>query len=120
MFGRSRRPRLIEPDSWPQPMGRPRVLGEHPDSAELWARAEILREAGYQVATCTGPTTQDGASTGVHDEVLRCPLVEGAGCSLVEGADVVVTTCSLGQSRDVVAALASTDSPRVLLELPAP
>lgn len=96
------------------------MLVENPDSVDLWERAEILRHAGYQVATCTGPTTKDGTRTGANDQVLRCPLVDGAGCSLVEEADVVVTTCALGQSREILAALVSNGSRRVLFELPAP
>ena len=45
----------IHPQTWPESSPKPRVLVENPDGAELWAHAEILRDAGYEVATCAGP-----------------------------------------------------------------
>ena len=58
LFGRKKLPRSIHPGEWPEQTGKPRVLIENPDGADLWAHAEVLREAGYDVATCAGPTAE--------------------------------------------------------------
>ncbi len=108
---RTRKP-LIEPGEWPADDGRTRVVVENPDRAELWAYAQALREAGYAVATCTGPSDVAG------DE-RRCPLLEGVRCSLVEGADVVFTTCSLPRADELVARL-DEQAPRVVVEASLP
>ena len=58
LFGRKRSPRLIHPEEWPEQSGKARVLIENPDRADLWAHAELLREAGYDVTTCVGLTAE--------------------------------------------------------------
>jgi hypothetical protein len=61
------------------PIGKPRVLVE--DASDLAAVSDhsMLREAGFEVAVCSGP---DGSA--------GCPLVEGGRCELAESADVVL------------------------------
>ncbi len=118
MFGRSRRERLIDPGEWPEASGR-RVLIENGDGAELWAQADVLRQAGYRVATCRGPTGDDGWPTGADGEVLRCPLLETGCCPLVEGADVVVSGCGVGRSEALLAALTAV-AKNVVFAAPAP
>lgn len=61
--------------------GRPRVLVEHEDGAVQAGAERILREGGYDVATCGGPTTFRRA---------RCPVVTTGRCALAEEADVIV------------------------------
>ena len=108
-----RKAREIEPGDWGPRVGKARVLVENPDRAELWAFADLLQKAGYDVATCSGPAHADGEHT-------RCPLVERDVCPLVEGADVVVSTSTLADGREILAALGERSSPRVLFEAPAP
>lgn len=102
---------MIEVGDWEVRRGRPRALVENPDGAELWAYAETLREAGYDVATCTGEHP-DGSD--------RCPLLETGHCALVEGADVVVSTCSIQRGDRLLAVLGSQGSTPVVFEAPAP
>ena len=113
LFKRGRRHEDIEPGEWPERSGKARVLIENRDPAELWARSEALREAGYDVATCTGPSEGEG-------EHKHCPLLEGRGCALVDGADVVMSTCAIAESRGILAALTSQGTPRVVFEAPEP
>jgi hypothetical protein len=102
----------IEPDEWPSRAGRARVLIEHPDPAALWAEAEAMRDAGYDVAVCTGPT-----KTFERSRLKQaCPLLVNGHCSLVEQADVVVTTTDLGESRSVLAALSERRTPPLVIE----
>jgi hypothetical protein len=112
MFWRKKKTELIETGEWHARLGKARVLVENPDRATLWAYAEVLREAGYDVATCAGEDHDEGTG--------RCPLIESGHCGLVEGADVVVSTCSLGSSDAILAMLASKGSPPVVFEAPAP
>lgn len=98
---------------WPERTERPRVLVENPDRAELLAHATILRDAGYDVAVCCGPQATSG-------EEGHCPLVDGERCSLVDGADVVVTTTSLKRGDEIIAALEGVDDARIIVEIPAP
>ncbi len=95
------------------------MLVEHADSAELWAQAEILRDAGYRVATCRGPTGEDGWPKGGAGETLQCPLIESGRCSLVEAADVVLSGDCVGQNEALLAAQAAAGKP-VVFEAPAP
>jgi hypothetical protein len=106
-----REPHMIEAGDWEDRSGRPRALVENPDAAQLWAYAEILRKAGYEVATCAGehPNGTD-----------LCPLIETGHCSLVEGADVVVSTCSVGRGDRLLAVLGLTGSTPVVFEAPKP
>jgi len=94
---------MIEPGAWTESSG-PRVLVENSDGAELWGYAAILREAGYSVATCAGPTGVDGRVTGPEDRA-RCPLIENGHCELVDAADIVVTACNVGQTGQLLKAL---------------
>jgi hypothetical protein len=110
MFGRHKA-HTIETGEWSVRDGRKRALVENPDAGQLWAYAETLREAGYDVATCTGEHP-DG-----HD---RCPLLEVGRCELVEGADVVVSTCSIQQGDKLLAILSTADSTPVVFEAPPP
>lgn len=106
-----RKQHTIETGDWSARRGRERVLVENPDGAQLWAYAEVLREAGYDVATCTGEHP-DGAD--------RCPLIETGRCGLVEGADVVVSTCSVHRGDRLLAVLGSKGSTPVVFEAPQP
>jgi hypothetical protein len=100
----SRKPPCIEPGVWRVRGARARVLVEIPDGAELAAHASVLRDAGYDVAACAGPSLED-RDTG--QERRMCPLVSGERCRLVDGADVVVSAMSLVDARDIVAAHAA-------------
>ena len=110
-MARRRKEHTIETGEWPQREGRRRALVENPDAAQLWAYAEVLREAGYEVATCAGEHPDGGA---------RCPLIETGHCGLVEGADVVVSTCSVHRGDRLLAVLGSKGSTPVVFEAPAP
>jgi hypothetical protein len=101
--------KLIDLETWPKEPGRPRVLVEDPDGAVLWASARVLEEAGYDVACCQGPS-------GVGDGLPRtcCPLLVGAACPLVEGADVVVSSTSLPQSAEIQEAVARHEAELVV------
>lgn len=101
----------IEVGDWQERRGRDRVLVENPDRAQLWAYAEVLHEAGYDVATCTGEHP-DG-----HD---RCPLIESGQCGLVKGADVVVSTCSMQRGDTLLAVIGSQGSTPIVFEAPQP
>lgn len=111
MFGRRKQKHIIETGDWSARDSRKRALVENPDAGQLWAYAETLREAGYDVATCTGEHP-DG-----HD---RCPLLEVGHCELVEGADVIVSTCSMQRGDKLLAVLASDGSTPVVFEAPPP
>jgi len=120
----------IDPGEWPARSGRARVLIEHPDRAALWAEEQIMRDAGYDVAVCSGPiepferersfsvrlrTFSDGeAPSGEKPEA--CPLLVNGRCSLVEEADVVVSTTDLPQSRGILAALGRRRAPALVVE----
>jgi hypothetical protein len=110
-MSKRRQPHVIEAGDWEARQGRPRVLVENPDGAQLWAYAEALREAGYDVATCAGehPDGED-----------RCPLIETGHCGLVEGADVVVSTCSIQRGDKLLAVIGSTGSTPIVFEAPRP
>ncbi|MGZ4290779.1 MAG: hypothetical protein ACXVQZ_09210 [Gaiellaceae bacterium] len=106
------------------------MLIENRNRADLWAHAEILRGVGYDVALCHGPSKpverapwyrRPGffAASGQlqpDEERTLCPLVVAGRCSLVEGADVVVSTTELDESREVIAALSSRGSPALVVE----
>ncbi len=130
LFWRKESPRLIHPEEWPEPSGRPRVLIENPDRADLWAHADLLREAGYDVATCGGPTAETltvpwfrrrhlhlaDSPSSERRERLLCPLLAEGQCPLVEGADVVVSTTALTDSREILATLSARRSPALVVE----
>ena len=124
-------PRVLHPGAWPESTGKPRVLIENRSSADLWGHAEILRRAGYDVALCHGPSKPverapwyrrrrgfyaDSEQLQPGEERTLCPLVVAGRCSLVEGADVVVSTTELDESREVLAALNSIGSPALVVE----
>ena len=110
-MARKRKPHVIEAGEWGERRGRDRVLVENPDAAELWAYAETLRDAGYDVATCSGehPEGED-----------RCPLIETGRCGLVAGADVVVSTCSMQRGDRLLAVLGTRGSTPIVFEAPRP
>ena len=110
MLGRKREP--LEPGSWPDRARRPRVLVEHRDAAIRSAYARVLDRAGYDVETCGGP--------GDDGEPVQCPLLEDRPCPLVDGADVVLSSCDLVRSRDILSRLASTARAPVVFEAPKP
>lgn len=135
LFRRQLRTRRLDPGDWRRSAATtPRILVEHPDRGELWARAEILREAGYQVSTCAGPhvacASQPGTGTAAQlpedvaplgaEERLVCPLAAGGDCLLVEGADVVVTTTELVDSAAILAAHRDAGRRSIVVEGPAP
>ena len=104
MLGRkssSSPPPLIHLDEWPARAGKARVLIENPDRADLWAHAELLRKAGYDVAMCAGPTDESAEG----QERAVCPLVAQGHCPLVDEADVVVSTTALTDGREIHARL---------------
>ncbi|HEY8645981.1 MAG TPA: hypothetical protein VIL77_08915 [Gaiellaceae bacterium] len=111
-MSKRRKQHTIETGVWPPAReGHKRAVIESPDGGQLWAYAEVLREAGYDVATCKGehPEGED-----------RCPLIETGHCKLVEGADVVISTCSVHRSDELLAILSSKGSTPVVFEAPAP
>jgi hypothetical protein len=129
LFGRERTPRCIEPGMWPERRGRARVLIESPDAAVLWAHEEILREAGYDVAGCTGPTAGaadagfqhrsfvlEGAEPATPTVRRLCPLVEGQRCALVEGADVIVSSAGLVDGERIIASHVAVGRAGVVVE----
>ncbi len=126
-FGRKSPPRSIHPEEWPEQSGKPKVLIENPDRADLWAHAELLREAGYEVAMCGGPTAAAERAPWFRrlfradppqerQERTLCPLVAEGHCPLVEGADVVVSTTRLTDSREILARLSARKSPPLVVE----
>jgi hypothetical protein len=67
--------------SSPQPSGRhPRLLIEDGHPALAISDFSLFRDAGFDVAFCSGPGDEPGA----------CPLVGGQQCPLVAKADVVL------------------------------
>ena len=119
-LGRRAEQKLIHPGEWPvTPAGKPRVLIENGDGADLGAHAGILRDAGYEVAVCHGPSIPTeraswfdrrrgaGAPEPQPFDRMVCPLVVAGRCSLVDGADVVVSTTDLTEGREVLAALST-------------
>ena len=65
--------------SWDPGSAPPRVLVECDDDAVSWAVETALGRAGYEVATCSGPS-----------ETARCSLIDSGRCELQAGADVIV------------------------------
>lgn len=130
LFGRKSSPRSIHPEEWPKQSGKSRVLIENPDGADLWAHAEMLREAGYEVATCAGPTAEAeqvpwfrrrqlywaDPQPAESLECTVCPLVVQGHCPLIEGADVVVSTTQLTDSREILATLSARRAPALVVE----
>ena len=122
---------VLHPGEWPDSAGKQRVLIENKDGADLWAHAELLRGAGYEVAMCHGPSKpaerapwyrrRPGsravpAEFQVDEQLVLCPLITGGRCPLVEGADVVVSTTDLPGSREILGALSSRPSPALVVE----
>lgn len=100
---------MLPVTSWPEGSeedgtdgDRPRVLLACALDATPSIIADMLRAAGFAVAVCNGPTAKQ-----------RCSLVERGGCTLVDGADVVVDFLGVGEPehRDLVEALRETDPP---------
>jgi hypothetical protein len=65
------------PPRWPA--GKPRVLVEDFSGTAAVSDHSLFREAGFEVAVCSGP-----------DESDPCPLTLGGRCELAESADVVL------------------------------
>jgi hypothetical protein len=67
--------------SSPRPSGRhPRLLIQDDHPALAISDFSLFRDAGFDVAFCSGPGDDPGA----------CPLLRGQQCPLVAGADVVL------------------------------
>ncbi|MCZ7531494.1 MAG: hypothetical protein M5U31_14865 [Acidimicrobiia bacterium] len=111
-FRRQKSP--VQNHDWGSESGRPRVLLVIDDVTELDAVAEILADAGYDVATCEGPD---------KSARKKCDLLASGTCALVERTDVVYYGLRMTDAdhREVVASLAQRfpDTP-VILEAPAP
>jgi hypothetical protein len=130
LFGSKKDPLSIHPEEWPEHDGKPRVLIENPDRADLWAHADLLREAGYDVAICGGPVAEvapapwyrrlfpatSAAEPTERRQRVLCPLVTGGHCPLVEGADVVVSTTQLTDGREILAALSARTDLTLVVE----
>jgi hypothetical protein len=52
----------------------------------------------------------------VEQAQTRCPLVAHGHCPLVEDADVVVSTTSLADSREILATISSRGTPPLVVE----
>ena len=129
-FGSNSGPLSIHPKEWPEHLGKPRVLIENPDRADLWAHADLLREAGYDVAICGGPVAEIAPApwyrrlfspTAAPDPAelrprVLCPLVTGGHCPLVEGADVVVSTTRLTDGGEILTALSARTDLALVVE----
>ena len=80
--------------SSPQPSGRhPRLLIEDGHPALAISDFSLFRDAGFDVAFCSGPGDEPGA----------CPLLRGQRCPLVAEADVVLH--GLDQALGIAAAI---------------
>lgn len=99
---------------WSSPPERPRVLVELDDVTELDVVADILTDAGYDVATCEGPDKR------AH---TQCDLLATGTCTLAVHADIVYHGLRMTDEdhREVLASLADRfpDTP-VIVEAPAP
>jgi hypothetical protein len=107
---------IAPPVSWSGESGKPRILIENPDGAELWAHGDVLREAGYEYAVCRGPSLGLEPETydvlAYYDEPIvtervpahSCPLLTGGRCPLAEEADVVITSTRVPDCEALVAA----------------
>jgi hypothetical protein len=84
---------ICNPGDW-EWTGRRRVLVE---STEAWAWAPVLREAGYEVAVCSGPRPGE-----------LCPLLELGACATASAAHVIVSSLPSDVGPNVVSALRST------------
>jgi hypothetical protein len=111
-FSRRQHANVHEVPPW-QATARTRVLIEHPDRSVLWGYRTALVDGGYEVATCTGPGSDDV-------DVVRCPLLEDGSCPLVEGADIVLSTCSLARSDEILDRLLAAGTAEIVFELPEP
>jgi hypothetical protein len=67
---------ICNPSDW-EWTGKRRILVE---STEAWAYAPALREAGYEVAVCSGPRPGE-----------LCPLLELGACATASAAHVVLS-----------------------------
>jgi hypothetical protein len=63
---------------WPGPHDRPRLLVEAPGGR--WVHEQAVRDAGFQVAVCPGPTSRR----------RPCPPLVGGVCPMAAGADAIV------------------------------
>jgi hypothetical protein len=82
-----------EPEDWTY-TGKPRVLVEGPDS---WAWRPRLTAAGFEVATCRGPSPYE-----------QCPLLISGVCATAAAADTIVCDLPLADRANVVEALAES------------
>ncbi len=89
-----RRRRICRPGAFASPPERPRVLVESPDA---WAFVDGLEAAGYEVATCRGPSDDE-----------RCLLLASGACPAATEADLIVSALRAADgAADVVAGLAT-------------
>jgi hypothetical protein len=77
MYQRTWSCRVAEPSS--RSHTKPWILIEDPSPVAEVSDHSLFRQAGFEVAVCTGP---DGPGT--------CPLIEGERCALAETADAVL------------------------------
>lgn len=73
-----------------------RVLVESAQPALAISDFSRYREAGLDVALCTGPE--------VGEDAAQCPMVAAGRCELVESADVVLAALGPGPVQDSVVA----------------
>ena len=59
---------------------RPRLLIEHDHPALMISDFSLFRNAGFDVALCSGP----------GDDATACPLLSGRQCAVLDGADVLL------------------------------
>jgi hypothetical protein len=107
------------PGDWQARSGRARILLESPDGPETRARRDALVAAGFDVAGCAGPAPR-APERPADPSGSNCDLLACGGCSLVEGADVVVTAADLNESADIAAAVRDTGKAVVLVEAGSP
>ena len=79
------------PNEWPEPWLEPRVLVEEADEVGRWATVRLLERSGFEVGECPGPDAARG---------WECPIPRGEACPLVEGADAIVFSLSLGSEEN--------------------